>query len=435
MFTIRRFAMFRFKKTFYEKINPSVLFIKRNNIYIVSMLALVSLLLLIEGEAIKLTVIPACIIAIAYHLRLDKKYNVTHSKLITQEEKSRASIMILDQLTIIMKNVINNTSEIKQDLDRIAELCSHAARSLNLNFSQLNSNCQEQGKLIEGLVSRIAQQPTFKSGNDTEIESISKDEVSIQEFIKETDNILENFVAYLLTVKEDGGQTIEKVDDVFKKIKSIHSLLNDMKLISEQTSLLALNAAIESARAGEHGRGFSIVADEVRKLSHRSDEFNTQIKQHLDKTLDIVNEAKNIVSNSSRHDIDIIFHGKESITKMTESLSSLEAYIKETMGGIVNYNKKININTSESVVNLQFEDLVSQLTIHLNKETGLIHELLDNAIRISSNNNLKSTDLESMKKIHESLEKLELDYKLKSSKFSSPVEQENMDAGEIKLFH
>ncbi|MCC8189614.1 MAG: methyl-accepting chemotaxis protein [Planctomycetes bacterium] len=58
-----------------------------------------------------------------------------------------------------------------------------------------------------------------------------------------------------------------EIQESGRKIASVAKLIDD---IAFQTNLLALNAAVEAARAGRHGRGFSVVADEVRNLSGRS---------------------------------------------------------------------------------------------------------------------------------------------------------------------
>jgi methyl-accepting chemotaxis protein len=83
--------------------------------------------------------------------------------------------------------------------------------------------------------------------------------------------------ATVVSLKEAAEQSDKKMDHINNTMEKlsessaqIEKIVHTITEISTQTNVLALNAAIEAARAGIHGKGFSVIAEEVRLLSSQT---------------------------------------------------------------------------------------------------------------------------------------------------------------------
>ena len=79
----------------------------------------------------------------------------------------------------------------------------------------------------------------------------------------------------------------QKLETLDHYMQEMHSIVEIISKIANQTSLLALNASIEAARAGEAGRGFSVVATEISGMATQTKDATgniavTVIRQMID---------------------------------------------------------------------------------------------------------------------------------------------------------
>jgi methyl-accepting chemotaxis protein len=80
------------------------------------------------------------------------------------------------------------------------------------------------------------------------------------------------------TLATNAGKSLEEFRAAALKVGEATLLISH---ITRQVNLLALNATIESARAGEHGRGFTVVAQEVKAMARQTAEATEAIASRI----------------------------------------------------------------------------------------------------------------------------------------------------------
>lgn len=208
------------------------------------------------------------------------------------------------------------------------------AGNLSIHISEFGNNCA--GRLIPGINSlsdnisalvreirsssqtamTLSEQLAARSmalSVKTEQQSVSliQTAASMDEMAASTKNNADN--TRMASIQADcatqcarkGGELMVRVAENMRSITDCASQMTEIISLIDgiafQTNILALNAAVEAARAGDHGKGFSVVAGEVRNLAHRSAEAAKSIKALIDVTHDNVRQGTPLCGRLKKH--------------------------------------------------------------------------------------------------------------------------------------
>ncbi|GAX89271.1 methyl-accepting chemotaxis protein [Effusibacillus lacus] len=93
-----------------------------------------------------------------------------------------------------------------------------------------------------------------------------------------------------------------------------------IKNIATKINILGLNASIESARAGVHGRGFSIVAEEIRRLS----DSTAITTKNITKQLEEMNQQISVVVKEMERTLNFTVQQATGVQELTSVIQLLK---------------------------------------------------------------------------------------------------------------
>lgn len=278
-----------------------------------------------------------------------------------------------DELGELGKNFTNMVSSVKELVISVKDSAAQV-----LSFSENLSNQAGEVALSSEEVSRVVEEislGTQEQASETENAStiatgLFENLAEIEEFnnniIAESSEMDSNNTKAITAFKEfkqkndltiNGVSNISSsIENLVKETNDIGEILNTILSISSQTNLLALNAAIEAARAGESGRGFAVVAEEVRCLAEQSSDSAENIRTIIDR---VIHTTKNTASDM------------EGIKQNVEEQSGAFVLTEESL-------RKLNISITSIM------DTINKLSENISIMTEKSSELISNIYNISS---------------------------------------------------
>jgi methyl-accepting chemotaxis protein len=172
-------------------------------------------------------------------------------------------------------------------------------------------------------------------------------------------------------------QMLGKIGGLQQITAQLQTMAADVASIAWQTNLLALNAAIEAARAGEAGRGFAVVANEVRTLSNRSAEAGKHIARQVGEISAAIDATCEAAGLSMREETLAVQASEQKIGGVLASLRGVTDALVQSSDLLQRESAGIQAEVGDALVQLQFQDRVSQILSHVQQNIARLPSYLD----------------------------------------------------------
>jgi methyl-accepting chemotaxis protein len=276
-----------------------------------------------------------------------------------------AVILLLGLVGIpLIRNIIRQLQNTVNSLTASVQSLTKVSHSLKSTSNDLTDVISQQASAVQESVASMAEIRATLGQNAENAKQSSELANSVSEKTESGTVIMEKMVVSMSSIQTANSQ-LQNIAQIIHEINLKTQVINDIVF---KTQLLAFNASIEAARAGQHGRGFSVVADEVGNLAKMSGQAATQIQGLLEDSKRQVSTILNMTESRVSEGQAVCQEAKKSFSNIASNILKITSQVNS----IANASLEQEIGIKQISEAMGQIDLSSQRVMSVSKENAVI---------------------------------------------------------------
>jgi methyl-accepting chemotaxis protein len=265
-------------------------------------------------------------------------------------------------------------------LSQLSAKTSEQGNRLKEESNRLNSASIQQAAATQETAASMTEMESMISSTADEAQKGNENVNNMNQIAEESEKSASHLQASMTELTQS-KEDLEKVLEVIRGVSERTNMINDIVF---KTQLLSFNASIEAARAGQHGRGFSVVAEEIAQLANTSgaaareiEQLTTQGVAQVQAVVESVNSKVDngkVVTEQMMANFNTL---RQNMRSVLESISSITNATNEQQLGIQQSNEAI-AQMDEAIS--QFTNSATQVS-NSSEELGELNEQINNEVK------------------------------------------------------